>query len=290
MGLGRPRGLLLHHRLRLVIIYRMRFGLALKWLTGQDKDPVAEPSNPKVDRDTIKPILFDQSLLHAETPDAELEERDNATLDKMENYYYKEVDTQQIVKFLFEKVPKKQEELHIEYCEERLEGFDELLRAIGNKLMRKSAGNYDKFCVGIQTVADIKHIVLAQCEQFAVAKQKHELLKSYYARHVQSLIANRKRLSRKKVVLEALEYIEQQASFLLFAYRQMLAVHQATEAPRVQSIVREMLSQISRFTSIEKTLEQSLRERSPKLVPIATRLQGIASKGISLLTKESQQS
>ena len=260
----------------------MRFGQALKWLTGQEKNTGTEAGqgNPRPQRDGIVPVLYEYRDLNSQTPDTDQEERDNSTLDKMENYYYKEADQQQIVKFIFEKVPKKLEELHVEYFEERIEALEDLIKAMNNKLMRKTALNYDKFCVGIQTVVDIKQIILTQSDQFSVVKHKHQLLKEFYAFKIQELNRKRKRAEKKNEFLGLLSFIQEKIMFLLKAYKPVLQLDkQPVELAQVQALLRDLLQQLKTYFSIEKNLDQSFQEKNPKLLPLLKRLKEIAQKG-----------
>lgn len=262
----------------------MRLGQMFRWLPGGSSDNVKQESSPanRTNRDesAIYPVLWEYRNLGQVVQDSEQEAIDNSTLDKLENYYYKEVDDSHIVAFLYERVPKKLEDMHVDYFEERVRSLEGMLEAMNNKLTRKTAANYDKFCVGIQTVGDIKQIVLTQSEQFSVAKAKHQQMKEFWAYKVQRLLSVKRRADKKKAVLIELEFLKDTIGWLVEAYKEgLMIVKDSSEWEIKHPKIRQLFMQVKKFKSEGVRVSEALRGRHASLASLADRATAIAAKG-----------
>lgn len=254
-----------------------------KWLPGSGNSSKTDSSPGRMNKQEttiIHPVLWEYRDHNLVVQDSEQEAIDDATLDKLENYYYKDADEQQIITFLYERVPKKLEDMHVDYFEERMGSLEGMLQALDNKLTRKTAANYDKFCVGIQTVSDIKQIVMKQSEQFSVAKAKHDEMKEFWAYKVQRLLAAKRKLDKQKSVLVELEFLKEKIGWLLEAYKEGLDIEKESTEPEVRyRKTRQLLVQVEKFRAEDKSITTAVKTKNSKFVSMIDRARKIADRG-----------
>ncbi len=232
----------------------------------------------------IRPVVFEyRHLLEVEDLE-EQNSRDSQVLDKMENYFYRALEDRQVLQLLFEKMPKqKLIDLGLDYFAERESGLQELHRAICNKLTKKTVDNYDKFCVGVRAVADIKDIVMKQSDQFAEAKAKHLAVKSFYVLQVQQMIKKRAVFGRKKATLDLLEGVQQKLGRFVAAVKksqaclEQLAAEPLTE--EAKSKTKELLTELKDFEAGEKKIKQDFETLHPKLLHLLSKLALLVGRG-----------
>lgn len=210
----------------------MNLGQYVPWFRGDSSSHNGHDSSPAkvLQGERIHPILYEYKDLAKDVEDHEQTQLDDAVLDKMEGYYYKQLDNAHLATLLFEKIPKKLDDLHVEFFDERIKALQNTLDAMNNKLTKKTAANYDKFCVGIQTVSDIKDIVLRQQEQFSQAKAKHNSLKEFYVFKVHSLIEKQKKLGRSKTILNMLVKVHSKIGSVLSSLKTTNAPSEKAES------------------------------------------------------------
>ena len=118
----------------------MRLGQMFKWLPGSGDSSKTDSSPGRMNKQEttiIHPVLWEYRDLNLVVQDSEQEAIDDATLDKLENYYYKDADEQQIIAFLYERVPKKLEDMHVDYFEERMGSLEGMLQALDRSEERR---------------------------------------------------------------------------------------------------------------------------------------------------------
>ena len=143
--------------------------------------------------------------------------------------------------------------------------------------------NYDKFCVGVRAVADIKDIVARQSDQFAEAKARHQALKNFYVLQVQQVICKRAGFARKKKTLDLLLGLQQRLGRFVSACRRSQECLEGLggELPAEEALarVRDLLADLKDFEAAEKKIKQEVEALDPKLLPFHNRLTLLVGRG-----------
>ena len=253
------------------------------WLSSGAQNEASSNSAKSAVDSGIKPVLYEYRDMIREVEDIVEETRD-CVLDKMENYFYKQMDDVQNVQFLFEKIPKeKLVKLGLSYFDEREQGLVKMQESINGKLTKKTVENYDKFCMGIRMVSEIKDIVLRKSDQFNEVNRKHKIIKSFYVNEINQIIKKRSVYEKKKKLLELLERVRSSIGNTIDTYRSSLkwshvfSSHSHSE-DNLENI-RILLIDINEYEKNEKKIESEILDADSGLRPLAANLSSMMVKG-----------
>ena len=162
----------------------------LSWGGGSQKKSTQDQS------DEIRPIVVDLSKLNPLEDEEKEKAKDEAEIDKLETYYYKQASEEQLVQLLFEKMPQ---ELQTEQYNTRMAELEKILKSLSKKLTKVATDNYENFCTTMMTVQDISFNLDNQAKRTSESRVQLLRNKKDFSEKILE-IAGRRKLQQKKIV------------------------------------------------------------------------------------------
>lgn len=220
--------------------------------------------------DSIRPIVYEMTRKMEREVAEDTGREDDGVIDRLENYYYKEMDRLSLVKLTYEKSPS---ELSIEPYNERCRRLDVIEKAVTRKMTRIAAENYENFC---KSLFMVQKIAMKVDEQEGNVRENRVLLgkkKRDFVEKVIEIAKVRKRLGSKRSVLCRLELIGSMFGGLLASYKRL--VHEGN----VESVV-EFLGQRNRFMENERRDKEKVVNFDDELIGVYKKIKKLVDFGV----------